>query len=824
MPRLQQILFAVVILAVAFCHISHSQPVASLSAAELQMGIDKLNVLSRVLYIGAHPDDENTALLAWLAKERRVDVAYLSLTRGDGGQNLIGSEQGELMGVIRTQELLAARRIDGARQFFTRAIDFGYSKSAEESLEKWGHEEVLGDMVWIIRRFKPDVIISRFATSGGGHGHHTASAILAAEAYKAAADAHKFPEQLTKVSTWRAQRLFWNAWRPEGSDVSGLLQIDIGLYNPLLGRSYTEIAAQSRSMHKSQGFGAAERRGSRIELFQLLEGEPAQNDLFDGIDLTWRRAHPEGGKMTEVLQQASKSFDARAPEQSLHLLLDAWDLLSLQSGDDWVEQKRGELAELIRACSGLWLEAAVDHPVAAPGQSLTLALNLVNRSHASWRLTKISFPWSKPDTLANAGLAHNRPLDLKTQITIAPRADISQPYWLQQPPASGHYNVSASELIGNPESAPAGCVRFALDLNGRSLSYDIPLLYRWTDPVEGDLYRAFAVGPAATLSPGENLFVFPNANPKEVNIRVSSISGKVEGIIELQLPPGWQCAPQQQPFALEKRDQSAEVRFDIRPLDNPQNGLLHAVARTGTSTLQNNLITLQYPHIPIQVLFPRAEAELIYVPLSKPERRIGYVMGAGDDIPKCLEQMGYPVRLLSDAELSRGELADVDVVMLGVRALNTRAVLKEAKPAILDFVHRGGTLIVQYNTPNRLLAGEFWPYPLGISRDRVTVEEAQMTFTKPAHPLLNRPLKISADDFDGWVQERGLYFADKWDARYESMLACNDPGEKATEGGLLYTRYGKGVFIFTSYAWFRQLPAGVPGAYRVFNNMIQAGR
>ncbi len=824
MPRLQQIIFAVVIVTVAFCHISPAQPVASLSAADLQMGIDKLNVLGRVLYIGAHPDDENTALLAYLAKERKMDVAYLSLTRGDGGQNLIGSEQGELMGLIRTQELLAARRIDGARQFFTRAFDFGYSKSAEESLEKWGHEEVLSDMVWIIRRFQPDVIISRFAASGGGHGHHTASAILAAEAFKAAADARKYPEQLTKISTWGAKRLFWNAWRPEGSDISGLLQMDIGLYNPLLGRSYTEIAAQSRSMHKSQGFGAAERRGSRIELFQLLEGEPAQTDLFDGIDLTWRRVHPEAGRLEAVLQQASATFDARAPEQSLPLLLDAWDLLSMHIKDSWVMQKREELAELIRACSGLWLEAAVDHPVAAPGQSLTLALNLVNRSHAAWRLTKISFPWSKADTLVNAGLAHNRPLDLKTAIIVAPQADISQPYWLQHPPASGHYNVSAAELIGDPESAPAGCVRFALDLNGRSLSYDIPLLYRWTDPVEGDLYRAFVVGPAATLNTGESLFVFPDENSKKVNIRVTSITGNVEGIIELQLPPGWQCAPQRQSFSLEKRDQSADLIFAVRPLGNPQNGFLRAVARKGTSTLQNNLVTLQYPHIPIQVLFPRAEAELIYVPLSKPARRIGYVMGAGDDIPKCLEQMGYPVRLLPDAELSRGELADLDVVILGVRALNTRAVLKEARRAILDFVHRGGTLIVQYNTPNRLKAEEFWPYPLRISRDRVTVEEAEMTFTHPAHPLLNHPLKIDVTDFNGWIQERGLYFADQWDAHYESMLACNDPGEKAQEGGLLYARYGKGIFIFTGYAWFRQLPAGVPGAYRIFNNMIQAGR
>ncbi len=801
-----------------------SQPVTQPNSAELQLALARLNVLGRVLYIGAHPDDENTALLAYLARERLVDAAYLSLTRGDGGQNLLGSEKGERMGVIRTQELLAARRIDGAHQFFTRAIDFGYSKSSDESLAIWGHEAVLADMVRIIRRYQPDVIIARFLEGdNGGHGHHAASALLAREAFIAAADSSRFPEQLASLKPWRAKRLLWNGWRLDPAQEDSLLQVDTGLYNPLLGRSYTEIAAQSRSMHKSQGFGSAERRGSRIEYFRHLSGDYAPRDLFDGIDLSWRRVAPAGDSLAALFSEALRRFVPSEPSRALPPLLRAWPLLQKLPEGPYRQQKTAELVAAIRACSGLWLEAAADRPVAAAGDSLRLGLQLVNRSPVPWILDRIAFSWGHPDTLLQTPLAGNQPFEKYTTLLLPASLPFSQPYWLQQPASRGLYAVSDQTVIGDPESAPAGSVTFYMHCDGQSLPMTIPLLFRWTDPVEGDLYRPFTVGPPVVLHAREELLLFGDTAARPLRIQVRAIAGPVEGQVHLALPEGWHSTPASLPFRLAAREELVDLEFRIQPGTGARDGSLIARAEVRGRNWEQDQITISYPHIPIQTLFPPAQVKLLRLALPAARPRIGYIMGAGDEIPACLETAGYSLRLLSDDDLEKGNLEGLQVIIAGVRAYNTRPVLAAAQPRLLAFVRTGGTLIVQYNTPFRLVTNQLGPWPLRLSRDRVSDEEAPVTLLQPGHPLLTRPNRITAADFAGWVQERGLNFPDQWDDRYQTLLACHDPGEKEKSGGTLYTRYGQGVYIHTGYAWFRQLPAGVPGAWRLFINMIQAG-
>src|SRR5437763_6433538 len=439
---------------------THAQQPAPPDAAETELSLRQLGVVGSVLYVGAHPDDENTALLAYLARGRGVRTAYLSLTRGDGGQNLLGTEKGELLGLVRTQELLAARRIDGAEQFFTRAIDFGFSKSPEEALRIWGHDEVLSDVDCAIRRFRPDVIITRFPTTGeGGHGHHTASAILAVEAFDAAGDPARFPEQLKYVEVAKPKRLLWNSlnFRPgeKPKDADKLLSVDVGAFNPLLGKSYTEIAADSRTMHKSQGQGTPARRGSARNYFVHIKGEPATKDLFDGVDLTWRRVRG-GEAVGQILSEAAQKYDASNPQAILPLLVRAYALLSNMEtsktpADPLVFEKRKELGEVIRACAGLFIEATASEPYATPGGQVKITTTLVNRSDFPLRLVDLGLLGSGP-TSANAELKNNQ--TVTQELTQTAPGDYSQPYWLRKEPGKGLYTVKDQTLIGAPENSP----------------------------------------------------------------------------------------------------------------------------------------------------------------------------------------------------------------------------------------------------------------------------------------------------------------------------------------------------------------------------------
>ena len=801
------------------------QPVVP-GAGELQIALQKLSVLGSVLYVGAHPDDENTAVLAYLSKGRKYRTAYLSVTRGEGGQNLIGPERGVEIGLIRTQELLAARRIDGAEQYFTRAVDFGFSKTAEETLGIWGKEETLGDIVWVIRKFRPDVIISRAAQQGpGSHGHHVATAILIREAFDAAADPQRFPDQLKSVPVWKTRRLLWNVWRPNPGETKGLLSVDTGEYNPLLGRSYSEIAAESRSQHKIQGFGSAARRGSRPDYYEVAAGDPAAADIFEGIDVSWSRI--AGGEVVgKILAESRAAFDPGKPSKSIPGLIDASVWMEKLPDADWVRVKREELLGVIRDCAGLWMEAIADDYAAAPGDAIRIKTTVINRSGFPLTLHRLGFPGVGPDSVPDLPLENNKPLALETTVRLPKDFPISQPYWLggsggrEQPAAA---SVSP-DLRGRAEDPPAVSAAIELQAEGRALGYSVPVLFRWTDDVRGELYRPFEVRPRVTVQVAGRVGIFPDTRSRKIRLRIKSHSADIAGVVRLEGPAAWKVSPSEVPFALQRKYDEVEVAFDVSPPPGADASDLRAKALAGGQEFDRALVEISYPHIHRQVYFPESRLRVVRLDVRTEGKRLGYVMGAGDDVPQALEDLGYEVSPLSDAMLEEGDLSAFDAVVTGVRDYNTREALRAAKGALLRYVENGGTLVVQYNVAADELAGSIGPYPLTVGRDRVTVENAPVAFLLPDHPLLNFPNRISAADFEGWVQERGLYFAAEWDGRYETPLGSHDPGEPERKGGLLYARYGKGVFIYTAFSWFRELPAGVPGAFRIFANLISAGK
>ena len=801
-----------------------AQPAGAVGSADLDIALHKLDVLGSVLYVGAHPDDENTAVLSYFSKGRKFRTAYLSLTRGEGGQNLIGPEQGAEIGLIRTQELLSARRIDGAEQYFTRAVDFGYSKTAEETFEFWGKERVLADIVWVIRRFRPDVIITRFTPdSAGGHGHHRASAILAQEAFAAAADPSRFPEQLKSVSPWKARRLFWNGFPQSNAEIPIRLRLNTGEYNPLLGKSYCEMAAEGRSQHKSQGFGSAARRGTQYEYFEPLAGEPAKDDLFEGIDVTWDRV-PGGYKLGLLLAASLRSFDPEHPSRSIPGLLAVHDALAKLPDENWVRLKREELALVIQACGGIWMEAIASDFAAAPGDEVQVKTTIINRSATPFAIHSLSFLKLGPETILDRTLNNNEPAVIEDTLRIPGDFPLSQPYWLDAAHQEGLFSVGDQNLIGLAENPPAIVVKIALTAGGHLLEYSIPLAFRWTDPVNGELLRPFEVRPRLTIRIEDKVEIFAGPDSRRVKLRLKSHSPNAAGQIRLKGPDQWKVGPASLSFSLVGKYEECEVAFDVSPPKAANESDLVAEAEIGDEKISRELVEISYPHIRRQVYFPESRFKVVKLDIKTDGKNIGYIMGAGDEIPNALRNLGYDVVELSDDMLENADLSSFDVIIAGVRAYNTRDVLKLVKERLLQYVDRGGTLVVQYNVASGLLADRIGPYPFTIGRDRVSVETAPVVFLAPDHPLLNLPNKITSEDFEGWIQERGLNFASQWDKRYETVLACHDPSEPDKKGGLLYARWGKGIFIYTGYAWFRQLPAGVPGAFRLFANIISAGK
>jgi LmbE family N-acetylglucosaminyl deacetylase len=801
----------------------HQQP----HAGELAAGIRRLGVTGSVLYVAAHPDDENTRLLAWLAGGRGLRAGYLSMTRGDGGQNLIGTEQDELLGLIRTHELLAARRIDGAEQMFTRARDFGYSKSADETLRIWGRDEVLADVVLAIRRFQPDLIVTRFTTKPPNHGHHTASALLAEEAFAAAADPSRFPEQLGQLQPWKADRLLNNVstWNLQpNADMSAYLKVDVGGFDPLLGRSWGEVSAESRSQHKSQGFGVPAERGTLLEYFNPLAGTRPKSDLFEGLELTWRRWSGTD-KVVQAIDEASNGFNPRAPHLSIPALLRVHEALSaLPDANPWKALKLRETEALVAACAGLFLEVRAAETSAVPGGQVTLNVLALNRSPAALKLVTVELPGG--GSVADfSELTGEKLFKVSKPVAIPADARISTPYWLREPTKGGLYTLAEPDraLVGRPEGEPALSATFVYEVGGKRFSVVRPVVYVWTDPVRGELYRAFEIVPAVTATLEREVLMFPNGATQSVPVVLAAGKAEATGKVRLEVPQGWRVEPAEVPFQLAARGDERTVQFQLTPPKGAtERARLRVVVDSGGRSESWRVRTVTHEHIPPQAVRQPSEATLVPFALATKVKRLGYIPGPGDRVAESLAAVGYEVTLLPEERLASEKLDRFEAIVVGVRAFNANPRLAIHRERLMQYVERGGRLLVQYNTNSRVgpLNASLGPYPLEIGRDRVTDETAAMTPVDPKEPLLSAPNKLTASDFEGWVQERGLYFASKWDERYRPVFSMNDPGEEPLRGGLLVAHHGKGTFIYTGIAFFRQLPAGVPGSYRLLANLL----
>jgi len=810
----------------------------------IEQNLKKLDVLGSVLYVAAHPDDENTRLLAYLAQEKHYRTGYLSMTRGDGGQNLIGNEQGELLGLIRTQELLAARKVDGAEQFFTRAVDFGFSKGPKETLDFWNKEKVLGDVVWVIRKFRPDVIICRFPTTGeGGHGNHTASAILAQEAFAAAADPTKYPEQLKYVQVWQAKRLLWNTFNFGNTNTIApdQFKINVGVYNPILGKGYGEMAAESRSNHKTQGFGSARQRGDAYEYFKTILGDTPKDELMDGVNTTWSRVKG-GEEIDKEVEAVQKSFDPNHPDKSVADLVKVYGQLEKLSDPYWREQKLKGLSDLIAACAGLWFESYSPQAAYFVGDSVPVKTQVISRYGLNVALHKIVYPaynhisrtilFTIPQTLSK-----NISQDFDGKFKAG---DITQPYWLLFPHSIGSYNTDYLDKVETkdiddekdtfskvkqkslPENIPY-TTRLTFNILGEDVQFERPIQYKYVDPAKGEIYQPVEITPPVTANIQNAVYIFNSQQPQTVQVNLKAFKNGASGSISLNVPAGWKVSPESVPFTNKAKNDEWEQDFTLTPTSaKSQTGELEAqISVTGDKDVYNRgILSIRYNHIPNITIFPTAQAKLLQLDLKLTGKKIGYINGAGDLVPDALRQVGYEVHELNENEILNGDLSGYDAIVVGVRAYNVDPRLTIEQPRLLDYVKNGGNLLVQYNNSNGLVTKHIGPYPFNVVNERVTDENAKINILDPNNPVLNYPNKINPSDFDGWVQERGLYFTKDADPQYQKVLQMADPGEAPKDGALITTQYGKGRFIYTSLAFFRQLPAGVPGAYRLFINLL----
>lgn len=807
-----------------------AQKPAEENAGEVYQRLQKLQVLGTALYVAAHPDDENTRLISYLSNERLVRTGYLSATRGDGGQNLVGPEIRELLGLIRTQELLAARRIDGGVQFFSRANDFGYSKHPDETLTIWDKEQVLSDFVRVIRTFRPDVLVTRFSLKPGiTHGHHTTSAMLAKEAFELAGDESAFPDQLETLDVWQPSKIFWNTswwfYRNSGEkmDTSKFITVNVGKYNRNLGKSYTEIAAASRSMHKSQGFGATGSRGDEIEFLEQWGGEPSETGIFEGIDITWDRvANSQNVRL--FAKEALDTYDPQNPETTLAALFKARQELMMLEDQFWKEIKLQEIDELIQVITGTYLEVVAEDYAYVPGDSIKLSIEAINRFGDYFSLESITMePWGTSLDLAY-DLDPNQTYTNDINLVVPEDMDYSHPYWLNEQASLGMYNVPNPQLIGTPENEPVFTARFTLKWEDQYFDYVRPVVFKTNDPVEGEVYRPVEITPPVMVNFDASTMIFAREGSKQLQARVIAGRENVNGELKLELPDGWKVSPLSQKFSIENKFEEQIFEFEITPPATSQEKILKPklVLQSGEA-YDRGLAVIDYDHLPVQTLFPRTEVKLVKIDVKKRGELIGYIEGAGDEIPEALQQMGYTVEQLEKDDVNAQNLDRFDAVVLGIRAYNTVDWLTYKNEVLFEYAERGGTLVTQYNTSYRMKTEEVSPIPLNLSRDRVTVEEAEIRVLTPEHPVLNTPNKIIEKDFDNWVQERGLYFPDEWDDQFEAILSSNDPGEDPKDGGLLVAEYGDGYFVYSGYSWFRQLPAGVAGAFRLFANLVSLG-
>ncbi len=816
--------------------LSYAQQPKKPNSSEIYESIKKLNFLGSVLYVAAHPDDENTRLISYMANNVKARTAYLSLTRGDGGQNLIGPEIRELLGVIRTQELLTARAIDGGEQLFTRANDFGYSKHPDETLAIWNKEAVLSDVVLAIRQFQPDIIINRFdhRSPGSTHGHHTSSAMLSLEAFDLANDASIYPNQLQTTETWQVQRAFFNtSWWFYGSqekfdraDKSNLIGLDTGIYFPSSGLSNPEIAALSRSQHKSQGFGNTGTRGTEMEYIELIKGTmpTTPTNLFEGIDTSWNRVKG-GAKIGIILKEVEANYDFKNPATSLPKLVKAYNAIQALENTHWKIIKTKEIKAIIAACAGLFVEAVAETNQATSGESIQLNLEAINRSPA--KMTLVSF--TNPDGLeVPKGIELNENESIKIQeifhIPSTDNAPVTTPYWLIEKGSLGMYKVSDKSLIGKPESPDYFNVTFHINIAGTNIPFMKPVVYKTNDPVKGEVYKPFEIIPEASARIAEKVIIFETVNTKDIPVHVKAGHDNLEGMVHLSVPDGWRVSPENHQVTISNKGEEQTVLFSVTPPNIQSEGFIKPIITIKGNIYSNELIEIDYDHIPYQTVLLPSESKVVRLDIKKKGENIAYIAGAGDVVPESLQQIGYNVTTVSPDDITPDNLNGFDAVVIGIRAYNTVETLKFKQYVLFDFVKNGGNMVVQYNTSRGLVTDELAPYTLELSRDRVTDEFAEVKFLAPNHPVLNVPNKITQTDFENWTQERGLYFPDKWSTDFTPILSMHDKGESAKKGSLLVAQYGKGYYIYTGLSFFREFPAGVSGAYRLFANILSLGK
>ncbi len=800
--------------------------------ADIKHKIEKLNVLASVLYVAAHPDDENTYVISYLANEGKARTAYLSLTRGGGGQNLIGTEMKELLGVLRTQELLAARRLDGGEQMFSRASDFGFSKTSEETLEIWDREAVLADVVWAIRKFRPDVVINRFHhdSSGKTHGHHSASAELSYEAFDLAGDPSVYPDQLGTVDAWQPERLFFNTsyWfygrdrsKFDAIDKTGWAQLDVGVYYPHKGMSNNELAAHSRSQHVCQGMGRTPRRGSDIEYLEPLKGSKPKDstNLFDGINTTWSRLDG-GADIGKAIDKLLTAYDYSNPAASLPALMAVYEQIKAIEDDHWRSIKLAEIEEIITASAGLFAEAVPARQRLMAGEEVGVRVEVINRSTADISLDRVAISGLERDTILEYPLTNNEGITLDLTVKISAETATSDPYWLRDDGTLGMYDVADQDLVGMPETPRQLAATYAMTIAGKPFSMTRPLIYKSTDRERGEVYKPVEVTIPVGIKISEPVYVFPSELPRRVEVTVKTVADSIRGMLRLPSPEGWTIEPSTITVDIPKAGGEQVYVFDIMPPSGAAEATLRPVIEVDGTTFDKELITIAYNHIPEQLVLQTATCKLVKLDIKTRGKRIGYVVGAGDKIPASLEQIGYQVDMIEVGDITADKLVQYDAVVLGIRAYNKHDDIKFKQDALWQYAESGGTLITQYTATWGRKVDALFPLDFELSRDRVTVEEAEVRILAPDHPVMSSPNVITDKDFDGWVQERGLYFARSWDEQFKPLLSSNDPGEPARDGGLLVAKYGQGYLIYTGYSWFRQLPAGVPGAYRIFANML----
>jgi LmbE family N-acetylglucosaminyl deacetylase len=810
---------------------SFAQQPQKLNSVEIYNQIKKLNFLGSVLYIAAHPDDENTRLISYMANEMNARTGYLSLTRGDGGQNLIGPQLRELLGVIRTQELIEARKIDGGEQFFSRANDFGFSKNPDETLKIWDKDKVLADVVWTIRKFQPDVIINRFdhRSPGTTHGHHTSSAMLSVESFKLTNDSKIYPEQLKYVTPWQVKRQFFNpSWWFYGSqekfdaaDKSKFARLETGVYYTGIGKSNQEIAALSRSRHQSQGFGSTGTRGTEIEYLELINGERAieRDNLFDGIDTSWNRVK-NGKPIGELITKIVSKYDFSNPSASIPDLVKTYTMIQALDDDHWKPLKAAAIRNIIASCSGLYLEAVASEQEATPGSTIKVSLEAINRCAIEMQLASVTTLPENKILAQNSALKNNNDQSISISIQLPNTIEYTQPYWLKEKATVGMYTVSNQENIGTPDIIREVKVVFNIKINGVEIPFERTVVYKYNDGVKGEMYNFLDIVPEVTTSILEKVLIFKDTKSKMIPVKVRAGKDAVKGNLQLELPQSWVASPKQIPFTLDKKGTEQTFYFEVTPPVNPEEAVIKAVAITDNKRFDKDETIIDYPHITKQMVLKPAESKCIRIDLKTSGDAIGYIMGAGDEVPESLAQMGYKVTIIKPEEITPQKLDSFSTVITGIRAYNTVNALANKQKILFDFVKSGKNMIVQYNTFGKLVTDQIAPYPLKISYDRVTEENAKVTFLAPNHPVLNTPNKISEKDFQGWTQEQGLYYPDQYDPAFTPIISSHDKGESAKDGALLVAPYGKGYYIYTGLSFFRELPEGVAGAYRLLSNII----